>query len=252
MPGNSQPATDSYSRKTSSNSTSAPKISGFFWVFNPNDQQKLDLLLPLLPKLYLAFSSLAYRDGDCNVKTGVAGMVELVQDEQVDVILGPLCSTGTSRFFTFMNHDLYKSWILEFAVKQPRRPKFSILFSTHVSAFFLRPVKPKQLLVPSLSGIASEMAVLACARSKKRLLAFGSTVGSLRNSNSLRVLSEAKAVFVHAQTPCVCRLNSGLTGCVVSFINFGRVFTAKFAITSETKNSDHAKETLIWRKAASR
>ena len=42
----------------------------------------------------LFICSIVYRDDRCRAKPGVKAVMELLFDEDVDVILGPICSTG--------------------------------------------------------------------------------------------------------------------------------------------------------------
>ena len=41
--------------------------------------------------------SIVYKDDKCLAKPGVKAVMELLVDEDVDVILGPICSTGKAR-----------------------------------------------------------------------------------------------------------------------------------------------------------
>ena len=41
--------------------------------------------------------SIMYRDDGCSGKPGVAAFVDLVDGEQVDAIVGPVCSLGKTR-----------------------------------------------------------------------------------------------------------------------------------------------------------
>ena len=46
-------------------------------------------------RLYVLFHfSIVFRDDGCSGKTGVAGFVDLVTKENVDVVVGPVCSSG--------------------------------------------------------------------------------------------------------------------------------------------------------------